>query len=130
MRIEEIYKILSAQKYYVFSLEDICAFFPDEKMATIKQGISRWKKKGSIITLRRGMYEFAYPVRQEIPDMHIANKLYSPSYISLETALSYYNIIPEFAVAVTSVTTRPTRRLKNGYGLFLFHSIQPGAFRG
>ena len=130
MRIEEIHKILLAQKYYIFSLGDICAFFPDEKITTIKQGVSRWKKKGFIVALKKGLYEFTYPIRQEIPDMYISHKLYSPSYVSLETALSYYNIIPEFAVAVTSVTTMPTRRFRNDHGLFLFHSIQPRAFRG
>ena len=38
----------------------------------------------------------------------VANKIYSPSYISLETALSYYGLIPESVYALTSVSTRKT----------------------
>jgi len=62
--------------------------------------------------------------------MYIANKLYSPSYVSLETALSDYSIIPEVAMSVTSITTKPTRRFKNKHGLFIYRAVRPEAFTG
>ena len=90
----------------------------------------RWKNRGWIYALKKGVYELSYPKDFIIPDMHIANKLYSPSYVSLETALSNYSIIPEVAMAVTSITTKPTRRFKNKHGLFLYHTIKADAFTG
>ena len=56
--------------------------------------------------------------------------MYQPSYVSLETALSYYSIIPEVSMAVTSITTKPTRKYKNSHGLFLYHTVRPGIFKG
>jgi len=44
-------------------------------------------------------------------DFEIANHLYLPSYISLETALSFYGIIPEFTYSVISVTIRKSNRV-------------------
>jgi len=130
MRFEEVYRTFSREKYYVFSVEDLCVFFPKEKKATVKQYLSRWKKSGLIASLRRGLYELVFPERRILSDLYLANKIYSPSYVSLETALSHYSMIPEVAMAVMSVSSKPTRRFKNHHGLFLYRSVQPKAFSG
>ena len=69
-------------------------------------------------------------MKSNIPDVYIANKLYAPSYISLEAALSIYSIIPDIALHVTSITTLPTREFKNRYGSFFYRSCQKKAFTG
>lgn len=130
MRFQDVYKELVAKKYYIFSIEDLCVFYPMEKRTNLRQYLSRWKKKGWLWSLKKGLYELAYPEVREMPDFYIANKMYAPSYISLETALSYYSIIPEVSMAVVSVTAKITRRFKNSHGLFLYRSVQPEAFRG
>ncbi len=130
MRFQEIYKQLIEKKYYVFSFEDLCVFYPKEKRSSLRQYLSRWKKQGWIAHLRNGLYELTFPKGRDVPDFFIANKMYAPSYISLETALSYYSIIPEVSMAVVSVTSKTTRRFKNAHGLFIYRSIQPEAFRG
>ena len=104
--------------------------YPGEKRDNLKNMLHRWKEKGWVYTLKKGLYEMNYPDDPGIPDMRIANVLYSPSYVSLETALSHYNIIPEVAVSVTSVTTKPTRTFRNRHGLFTYHTVRPGAFAG
>ena len=77
------------------------------------------------------MYEFVDKgIGLEIPDLYVANRSYEPSYVSLETALSIYSIIPEVAAGVTSVTTRPTRTFKNKYGSFFYRTCQKEAFTG
>jgi predicted transcriptional regulator of viral defense system len=72
----------------------------------------------------------SFPNRLSLSDMYLANKIYAPSYVSLETALSHYSLIPEVAIAVTSITSKPTRQFKNSHGLFIYRSIQPKAFCG
>jgi len=130
MRFEELCTVLSGKKYYVFTVEDVCVFFPGEKKSALKQYLSRWKKAGRIARLKKGLYELIYPDRRHLSDLVLANKIYSPSYVSLETALSHYNLIPEVSMAVVSVTTKPTRRFKNDHGLFVYRSVQPKAFCG
>ena len=130
MRFEELCKTLSEKKYYVFSLEDVCVFFPKEKKDTLKQYLSRWKKSGRVATLRKGLYELTFPERRVSSDMYLANKIYAPSYVSLDTALSHYSLIPEISMAVLSITPKPTRRFKNDHGLFVYRSVQPKAFCG
>ena len=130
MNFNEIYGILERNKYYVFSFEDLLLFCPVEKKENLKKSIYRWKNKGWIYSLKRGLYELTYPEDFTIPDLYIANRLYHPSYVSLETALSNYSIIPEISMAVTSITTKPTRRFKNKHGLFIYHTIKPEVFTG
>lgn len=125
-----LYKTLDRNKYYVFSFEDILSFFPEEKKNNLKKVIYRLKKCGYLYALKRGLYELTYPKDLVIPDMHIANKLYAPSYVSLETALSNFSIIPEVSMAVTSITTKPTRKFKNKHGLFTYRTVKPGVFAG
>ncbi|MFH1231652.1 MAG: hypothetical protein V1709_09180 [Planctomycetota bacterium] len=130
MTFKELYQSLEKNGLYVFSAGDVRSFYRNESGANLKRSILRWKNRGWLYTLKRGLYELTYPKDFTIPDMYIANKLYSPSYISLETALSYYSIIPEVSMAVTSITTKSTRRFKNKHGLFIYHAIQTKAFTG
>jgi len=130
MKFEKLITLLTARKFPVFSLEELCTFYPQEKRATLKKCLLRWREKGWIERLRRGLYALAFPGNLNLPDLYLANKIYTPSYVSLETALSNYNIIPEVAIAVTSVTCKPTQRFKNQHGLFIYRTIQPRAFCG
>ena len=130
MRFQETYQKLVGKKYYVFSFEDLCAFYPRQQRSGLRQYLSRWKKQGWIGSLKKGLYELTFPENLRLPDLFIANKLYEPSYVSLETALSHYSILPEVSMAVVSVTAKTTRRFKNTHGLFLYRSVRPEAFRG
>lgn len=122
---------LRKKKLYIFSLEDIINLFPDQSLKTLKNNLSRWMKQNRFIRLKRDLYEFVeLGVESKITDLYVANRLYEPSYVSLETALSIYSIIPDIAIQVTSLTTRPTRNFKNKYGLFLYRTCRKRAFTG
>jgi len=54
-----------------------------------------------------------------------ANKIYEPSYVSLESALAYYEIIPETVLGVTSISSRKTKTFENAWGVFSYRSIKP-----
>lgn len=130
MNFKDLYRTLERNKYYVFSYQDMMSFYPKEKKDNLKKMIYRWRKNGWIYLLKKGLYELTYPKDFSISDMYIANKLYNPSYVSLDTALSNYSIIPEVAMAVTSITTKPTRRFKNKHGLFIYRTVKPDIFTG
>ncbi len=130
MNFTEFYRVIEKNKYYAFSIEGLFTLFPAEKRGNLKKLLYRWKNKGWIYSLKKGLYEIVYPKDFTIPDMHIANILYSPSYVSMETALSNYSIIPEVSMAVKSITTKPTRSFKNKHGLFIYRTVKPCAFVG
>ncbi|MBI1882857.1 MAG: hypothetical protein HYS08_01435 [Chlamydiae bacterium] len=70
-------------------------------------------------------------MRTELPQEEaIANRLYSPSYISFEYALSRYHIIPESVYTVTSATTRLTREFIVSNKSFTYSHIQKRIYRG
>ena len=58
----------------------------------------------------------------------LANQLYQPSYVSLESALSYYGIIPEGVYAITSISSKKTQQFNNPLGHFMYHHIDPELF--
>jgi len=92
---------------------------------------NRWQKKGLLVKLKRGTYLLNKNDRKINPGRYfIANKLYEPSYVSMETALSFYGFIPERVYDIISVTTKKTARFKNDLGLFVYRHIRPQVFEG
>jgi len=88
-----------------------------------------WIKKGYLVRLRNGLYAFARDV-DRIKREEVAHLLYPPSYISLESALSFYGFIPEMVHANTSVTARINRRFDNCFGGFIYRHIKNSLFWG
>jgi len=110
----------------VFTPLDIKRIFGISKIA-VTFLLHRYTKRGRIIRLKRGLYSLA-GVRA--PDLYIANRLYEPSYVSLEFALSYHRIIPEAVYEITSITTKATRRFEAVSKIFTYRHIQTKAFTG
>jgi len=131
MKYLDLISELKKNKLIIFSLRDIENLFPGENLKTLKNNLGRWVKKALLLRLRKNLYEFIEPgLESNVPDVYVGNKLYAPSYISLETALSIYSLIPDIAVQVTSLTTLPTREFKNRHGSFFYRSCQKKAFTG
>lgn len=83
--------------------------------------ISEMIKSGELISLRRGLYVPGPELDLPIPDRFvIANHLRGPSYISLETALSYWGLIPERVYEISSVTTKTSKTYETSLGRFSF----------
>lgn len=89
--------------------------------------LSDWAKTEKLLQLRRGVY--ALPEKNPHPFI-VANHLVSGSYVSLQMALAYYHLIPEYVAVVTSVTTQRPCRYENKYGRFTYRHIQPALFYG
>lgn len=109
-----------------FSTAQVRAIYPDFSRGNYLQ----WQKAGYIMPLRQGWYAFADYIDKPDYARYIASKIYSPSYISLHTALSYYGIIPEAVVEITSITTRKTARFENQFASFSYQTIKPDLFWG
>jgi predicted transcriptional regulator of viral defense system len=112
------------EPFRVFSVVDIGKMFPGFTWLNLVN----WQRKGYIQKLRRQWYCFSYPGNQQNNSWLAANLIYQPSYISLETALSFYSIIPEAIYSVTSVTTKKTNRFETPLGNFTYTSIKEQLF--
>ncbi len=110
----------------LFTPLDVQRFLRRSKMAS-QFLVYRLKKKGYIVSVKRGLYKLS---DSQISDLYVANKIYSPSYVSLEFALSYYGIIPENVYEITSVTTKATRRFETLGKIFSYRKIKKTAYTG
>ena len=109
-----------------FSVSQVRAIYPDFHRGNFVQ----WQQAGYIVSLRQGWYAFADYLQQPDYARYFAGKICAPSYISLHTALSFYGIIPEAVVEITSVTTQKTCRYENAFGQFSYQTIRPRLFWG
>lgn len=111
----------------IFSLLDVRKLFPEENPSLIKTQLNRFVKKNYLIQIKRGLYGFS---PDKIDEFQLANILYEPSYISLETALNYYGLLPDIPQTVTSITVTTTKFIKNQFGSFSYTKIKPALFWG
>jgi len=92
----------------------------------VRRQLSGWVSSGKLWQLRRGLYAVAPPFQKNRPHPFVvANRLAPGSYISLQSALSHYHLIPEYVPTVTSVTTRRPGEWQNPLGRFSYRRIQP-----
>lgn len=97
----------------------------------VQRQLADWVRAGKVVQLRRGLYSLASESKTEHPHSYvIANHIVKGSYVSLHTALSYYDLIPEHVAVVTSVTTGRPGTWQNPYGHFSFQHIQNKLFFG
>ena len=91
--------------------------------------VTRLLESGALIKIRRGLFSFGDPFRRRpINSFLLANTLYGPSYVSLESALSYYGMIPEAVKQVTSVTLKRPKVVTTPVGQFLYRTVGGRAF--
>jgi predicted transcriptional regulator of viral defense system len=99
--------------------------------SSVRRQLDRWVKTGRLFQLRRGVYSVAPPYQAEAPHPFlVANHMRKPSYVSLQSALSHYGMIPEFVPATTSVTTGRPEELQTPLGNFVFRHLKKTAFFG
>ena len=112
--------------FSVFSINDIEMV----DLSFHKQRLSEWQKKDYVKKICKSFYIFSDLQINEHVLCIIANRIYEPSYISLEMALSIYGIIPESVYGITSVTSQRTKNLRTPVGDFIYRHTQPDLMFG
>lgn len=124
---EKFINIFREKSISLFTWEDIFKTF-DISPNAAKALLQRLKKGRIIQPLIRGKYLFLLAQKQP-EDFEVANFLYKPSYLSLETVLSFYGIIDQFPYQVLSVTLRKTKVFRVKKKNFVYAHIKPKFFR-
>lgn len=97
----------------------------------VRRQLSRWTAAKRIYQLRRGLYALAPPYQKRTPHPFlIANQLVRASYVSCQTALAYYGLIPEYAPVIISMTTRRPGSWQTPLGSYLYRHIKNEKFFG
>lgn len=108
---------------------DIYCFFEQDSYKAQKDIVERAVKWGWLKRVSRGLYTIGRPFRSENPSLfELAQYLYGPSYISMESALSFHQLIPEAVYATVSVSAKRSTEFTTPLGSFLFHHIPVALF--
>ena len=121
-------KIQDTLPYPFFFARDVLNLVtgsPDRRYGLMKRAIAT----GEIVPIRRGLYTLAQrPSRAAVNPLALAQHVYGPSYISLETALRYHDLIPEGVFAVTSVSLKKSTRFETPLGLYTYNRVPQEIF--
>jgi predicted transcriptional regulator of viral defense system len=94
----------------------------------VRRQLSRWVSAGRIQQLRRGLYTLAPPYQKVAPHPFlVANAMVTGSYVSGQSALAFYGLIPEYVPVILSVATSRPAKWEGG---FHFRHIAPHLFFG
>ncbi len=124
------YKLREKIKKEVFGQQDLKAILYPMSDAAISSGVTRSLKSNDFLRLKRGLFLFSKKLRKgPVSKLLIANKLYDPSYVSFESALSYHGLIPEAVYTTTSACfQRKNKIFTNQLGDFSYDYIPSKPF--
>lgn len=123
----DIIRALKEKQIALFSLTDFSRLFDITNQQTLYKKIQRLEEKKIIQKLIKGKYRF---LLSPVDDFILANFLYQPSYISLESALSFYAILTGFPYQITSLTVKKTRTVNIDDKEFQYSQIAGSLFWG
>ncbi len=113
------------EPFLAFSTQDIHKW--DSGFDTRR--LVEWQQKGYIRKIVNRWYAFSKTLRQE-ELLIVSNRIYSPSYISLQWAMSHYRWIPEGVYTITAITSLKTQDFNTGIGTFSYKHVKPSLMFG
>lgn len=97
----------------------------DRRYGLVKRAIA----SGEIIHIRRGLYCLAPKYQKKRINLYaLAQHVYGPSYVSLESALSWHGWIPEAVYTLTSVSFEKSKEFKTPLGVFSYDRVPQKVF--
>jgi len=83
--------------------------------------IKALKSEGVIESIKKGLYIAGPKISVSRPESGLlANHIFGPSYVSMESALSYYGLIPERVYEIASMTTKASKVFSTPVGIFTY----------
>ena len=124
--MEELFA-LKALGNFPLSTSSILPLLRDYKRPYDK--INHWVKSGDLIQIKKGLYVLGNRISENSPNTFLlANHIYGPSYISMDSALSFHGMIPERVHQITSVSTRTSKQFNTAMGRFDYLQVKPSYF--
>lgn len=111
----------------IWSLGDLAKWANILSLNTAYKWAERQTKSGKLVRLTKGFY--ALPHRLPA-SFEMATTLYTPSYVSLASALAFHGILSQAPLAILSVTPKKSRRFRISGMPFEFAHLPPAWFQG
>lgn len=124
MTLKDLKKSIKTPIFFTHQVQKV---FINEEQYKINIALSRMVSREDLVRIKRGLYKFP---NREIDELTLAGLIYQPSYVSLESALKIYGMLPEEVMSVTSVTPTTTKKINSLQGRFLYTKIQSTLFFG
>lgn len=124
MTITELINTVPTPYFTTLQLQKM---FPEEIPTHINVQLMRMVQKKTLVRLKRGVFIFPNILTDEFL---LANILYPQSYVSLESALNTYGIIPDVPAQITSVTPLTSKKIVTTSGVFLYSKIDSQLYFG
>lgn len=83
----------------VFTIDEISQLFPDISYESLRDRLYYFTKTGKLKRLHQGIY-----AKKDYNLLELANKLYKPSYISLETVLAKKGVVFQYYKTIFAVS--------------------------
>lgn len=125
MKFTEVMNILRQLPYYT---RENLALALNKEGENLNYWIKKLVREKLLIPIKNGLYISELCPKTESYWEQIANVVRSPSYISLEYALSKYGLIPEMPVAITSITLKSSRVFVVPNLKLIYRNIKPELF--
>ena len=127
MKFEDLLQIVGDEPVFETGL----LLAGEAEPADVRRQLSRWRRCGRLVQLRRGWYALAPPFRKVQPHPFlVANRIVPGSYVSCQSALAFHGLIPEAVFAVTSVTAGRPSRWETPLGTFDYRHVRHGLLWG
>ena len=105
-----------------FTTDVIAGEFDDYSAVLAK--IAALVDEGSLVRIKRGLYCLAPKISgHDLDSRVVANALYGPSYVSFETALAIYGLIPERVDETMSACAKRAKRFTTPLGAFSYRTV-------
>lgn len=104
----KISRVLQSQSSPFVSLHDIQRLFHIQNQHLVYSMTKRLVAAKVLDRIANGLFIMKGAA---VNEFEMANSMYTPSYVSLESALSFYGILSQFPYTVTSMTTKKTKTL-------------------
>jgi predicted transcriptional regulator of viral defense system len=119
---------LQKAKRGVFTRRE-AAYWADNDGARLDALLKRSVSTKEVVRICRGLFYLANKYTQgPIHSFELSQRIFGPSYISLESALSHHGWIPEAVYSITSVSQKRSRDFKTPLGLFSYTRIPQNLF--
>ena len=97
----------------------------------VRLQLTRWTKSGRVYQLRRGLYAIAPPYQKVKPHPFlVANCMHRASYVSGQSALAFYGLIPDTLQVTLSVTAGRPEHRETPLGVYEFRHVKPDLLHG
>lgn len=118
MRNEYISILLRSEKT-VFTFKELLLMWREMNSNLAKKRLYRYVKNGTLLQIRKGIYA----KDEDYDRMELANKIYTPSYISFETVLTREGIVFQHYDSIF-VASYLSREITAGGQPYVFHKIK------